>query len=416
MYLVRYDALVLRTEKAPVGGAGSRATQDDGDGSAWWTNHGNDPVEGESVTPKITGNRLINFEALAAGNSTSSTRITEAALDDFLAYLQENGAIDGITAQQHLQNWKEGRGKELLDSDVKKIPLELHESRTGIASSFSWKCTSESNGHDDDIWFIPKKMLGKRDTSIRSHSPRVPDFEHNARLVIAMQMNGSGGEDAAAVLGMLNMPGGARMRHTNFIAIEQEIAQVEIEVAHDAIRAGLDEEILKRTVEEKMGEMTYEQWRALSDEERPRIGLVASFDTGWQKRSSGNTYDSLSGHAAFYGQRTGLMIALKIMSKKCTTCDRAAKFESEVVPEHNCPKNHEGSSKSMEPLAAVELLKSIYDHGNCYISTIVSDDDSTTAANCKHSHQARIDAGDMTVAEWPRTASGAKKGCRAPPT
>jgi hypothetical protein len=398
--------------KLQSGGAGGRATRDQGDASVWWTNHVNDPVEGESVTHKITGNRLIDVEALAAVStlsysSISSTR-TEAALDDFVTYLQENGAIDGITTQQHLQNWKEGRGKELLDSDVKKIPLELHESRTGIASSFSWKCTSESNGHDDDIWFIPKKMLGKRDTSIRSHSPRVPDFEHNARLVIAMQMNGSGGEDAAAVLGMLNMPGGARMRHTNFIAIEQEIAQVEIEVAHDAIRAGLDEEI-KRTVEETMGDMTYEQWRALSDEERPRIGLVASFDTGWQKRSSGNTYDSLSGHAAFYGQRTGLMIALKIMSKKCTTCDRAAKFESEVVPEHNCPKNHEGSSKSMEPLAAVELLKSIYDHGNCYISTIVSDDDSTTAANCKHSHQARIDAGDMTVAEWPRTASGAKK-------
>jgi hypothetical protein len=113
-------------------------------------------------------------------------------------------------------------------------------------------------------------------------------------------------------------------------------------------------------VEETMGDMTYEQWFALSDDERPRIlGLVVLFDTGWQKRSSGNMYDSLSGHAAFFGQWTRLMIALAVMSKKCMTCDKAAELESEV-PEHNCPKkNHEGSSKLMEPLAAVELLKYI---------------------------------------------------------
>jgi hypothetical protein len=62
-----------------------------------------------------------------------------------------------------------------------------------------------------------------------------------------------------------------------------------------------------------------------------------------------------------------------------------------------------------EPLAAVELLKYIFYNSNSYISIIVSDDDSTTAANCKHSFQAKIDAGLMTAAEWPRTASGSKK-------
>jgi hypothetical protein len=82
----------------------------------------------ESVTHKITGNRLIDVEALAAGSTLSYSSIistrTEAALDDFVAYLQENAAINDFTT--HLQNWKEGRGKELLDSDVKKTPLELH--------------------------------------------------------------------------------------------------------------------------------------------------------------------------------------------------------------------------------------------------------------------------------------------------
>jgi hypothetical protein len=124
-------SLSCALKKLQSGGAGGRATRDGGDGSAWWTVHGNDPVEEVPVTTKITGNRLIDVEELAAVgtlsySSTSSTR-TEATLDDFVAYLQENGAIDGIIVQQHLQNWKEGRGKELLDS--KK---EGNEEKRGI--------------------------------------------------------------------------------------------------------------------------------------------------------------------------------------------------------------------------------------------------------------------------------------------
>jgi hypothetical protein len=142
------------------------------------------------------------------------------------------------------------------------------------------KCTSDEYDRDAEIWFIAKKMLGKRDTSHGSHSRRAAEFEKYVRFVISMQLNGSGGEEAAAVLGMLNLPGGARMRNTHFIAIDLEIAQAEIDVAHDAIKAGLDEEI-KRTVEETMGDMKYEQWLALSDDERPRIGLVVSFHTEW---------------------------------------------------------------------------------------------------------------------------------------
>jgi hypothetical protein len=155
-------------KKLQPGGAGGCAKKERGDGSSWWmTIHGSDPVEGEPpVTPKMTGNRLINVEELASvgtlccSSSSSSTR-TEAALDDFMTYLQENGAIDGITVQQHLQNWKEVRGKELLDSSyaTSKIPFKLHKSCTGIASRLSWKCTSNEYDHDAEIWFIPKKKM-----------------------------------------------------------------------------------------------------------------------------------------------------------------------------------------------------------------------------------------------------------------
>ena len=92
------------------------------------------------------------------------------------------------------------------------------------------------------------------------------------------------------------------------------------------------------------------------------------------------------------------------MSKKCTICcDRAKKAceseGNEEVPEHYCPKNHEGSSKSMEPLAAIELLKYIYSETNSYVRIIVMDDDSSTVANCKHAYKDKIAAGPMTANE-----------------
>jgi hypothetical protein len=36
-----------------------------------WTIHGNDPVEGETVTPKNTGNRLIDVEEIASVGTLS---------------------------------------------------------------------------------------------------------------------------------------------------------------------------------------------------------------------------------------------------------------------------------------------------------------------------------------------------------
>jgi hypothetical protein len=119
-------------------------------------------------------------------------------------------------------------------------------------------------------------------------------------------------------------------------------------------------------------------------------------------------FDSLSGHAVFIGQQTRLVIALAIMSKRCMTCDKAHELEREV-PEHNCPKHQEGSSKSMEPLAAIKLLKFVFYNSHSYVRIMVMDDNSSTVANCKHSYAEKIKAGLMSAKEWPKTDSGSKK-------
>jgi hypothetical protein len=85
------------------------------------------------MTPNITGNHLVSVEELTSIGTISSScssaggSTTKAALDDFAVYLQENmGTMTGITSQQQhlIQNWKDGRGKELLDCNFLKNAIQ----------------------------------------------------------------------------------------------------------------------------------------------------------------------------------------------------------------------------------------------------------------------------------------------------
>ena len=56
----------------------------------------------------------------------------------------------------------------------------------------------------------------------------------------------------------------------------------------------LEEEV---SLTQDFKKLNREDWRTSNEP----VGLTMSFDMGWSKRSSGNTYDSLSGHAFFVG-------------------------------------------------------------------------------------------------------------------
>ena len=50
------------------------------------------------------------------------------------------------------------------------------------------------------------------------------------------------------------------------------------------------------------------------------VALTISYDMGWNKRSSGHRYDSLSGHAFAIGEYTRRIIDCVVFSKKCNVC------------------------------------------------------------------------------------------------
>ena len=86
-----------------------------------------------------------------------------------------------------------------------------------------------------------------------------------------------------------------------------------------------------------------------------KVKLTVTHDMGWQKRSSGRRYESSSGHAFVIGGRRKGVIRMVLYSKACRKSD-AAENIGEEAEEHECPKNFEVSSKSMEASAILNMV------------------------------------------------------------
>ena len=132
-------------------------------------------------------------------------------------------------------------------------------------------------------------------------------------------------------------------------------------------------------------------------------GLVCSIDMGWQKRASGNRYDSSSGVSLAIGGLGNKIIGNHVCCSHCRVCDEWARVkegtaslhsqETVKVREHRCPKNYsEGSAKGMEAHAAVNIVRNIYHSSTrlqgcipAFVHTTVSDDDSSTWSNLQQS-------------------------------
>ncbi|XP_046750455.1 uncharacterized protein LOC124413719 [Diprion similis] len=102
------------------------------------------------------------------------------------------------------------------------------------------------------------------------------------------------------------------------------------------------------------------------------VDLIASYDAAWKKRG----YNSFSGHASLIGFYSKKVMAYVVRDIYCRYCSQ------KTSKDHNCKKNHSGSSKSMESRMAVEA---ILDNENltelkCRKKTLVGDDDSSVIA------------------------------------
>jgi hypothetical protein len=191
------------------------------------------------------------------------------------------------------------------------------------------------------------------------------------------------------------------MQTRSFGLVEERISPVIQSVADQIMLENLTEEIrLTFEATPDKDETDLANWKSsLSDEamvyNRSRYPAIdVSYDMGWQQRSSGKQYNSPSGHAFFVGGYTRKPIALQVKSRICNTCSfwKRRHPPSEDFPEglpvapHACTINHEGSSSSMEPKAALDMMIDLFDRRHVSIARICIDDDASTPALLKWSN------------------------------
>ena len=109
------------------------------------------------------------------------------------------------------------------------------------------------------------------------------------------------------------------------------------------------------------------------------VSVPCSFDMGKQKRGKG--HNSHTGHAAVMSLTTGEVLDYTTRTKTCRVCDQG-KNSNKNVKVHDCRKNHNASSKAMEPASAVEIFNNAPKQKVKY-AFYTGDDESTTEAHIR---------------------------------
>jgi hypothetical protein len=296
-------------------------------------------------------------------------------------------------------------------------PVDIEYKTICLATTIELTCKNVLCGYVYHSLPPAKARLGNLVNRERS-----TDFAINIQYVLAFISSGDGGVEAARVLGLMGLPNDTTMETRQFPMIEERISPFVQKLAKDILLENLTEEVrLCFEASPDHHVLDFNNWKqALTDKTvvipPARFAKIdVSFDMGWQQRSSGNRYASPSGDALLVGARTRKPVAIDIKSKKCNFCsawDRNKKTEGDP-PEHNCRKNHNGSSSSME--ACLLMVVDLYNNANCIVFRICADDDASTRSLLRWSNADYMRNNGTTEVPKVFVTKGPNKGVKQQP-
>ena len=276
-------------------------------------------------------------------------------------------------------------------------PVDLLEHTNGVSTEVQLLCRNKNCGMHvrNDL-----KRTKYKEKKFRADSSE--SYALNCQFALGLMQIGCGNSESETLLNFLDLPHGGTFKRTTFSRLQSAVRSTIVKISDRSMEDARHEE-LKKTY----GEEVLEKYKKC-DTNPEDMKLTVSYDMGWNKRSSGHKYDSISGHGFVMGGLTKKIMNHRCLSKCCSICYYADTNKVEP-PTHECPKNHDGSSKSMETEAIFRMvLQARYEQGYT-IGTIISDDDSSMKANLKHSLKAKMSAGLMELKDWPTTKAGNKK-------
>ena len=284
--------------------------------------------------------------------------------------------------------------KEKEDYDTLQKPLSITIRRNGFGTIIKGICCK---GHKFSMGeqFETRKRVYKRkiddNDEIVHKRQRCVTNDFNVLFTLGTILSGIGQTEISRLSAAVNIPvNSAKIYNTiskNYLYwIITEHAQLTIQKAlEEEVKATLNKDNIELNMTDVRSIVSGEAKLKQSKHKDVRVGITASTDMGWQKRSSGHRYDSPSGHMFFIGALTKKVIAFELFSKNCSIC-KCAKKKGRPVRVHPCPKNFSESSKAMEAVGAHKIIESIYlqSKGALYCKEIIADDDSTMKAHCSH--------------------------------
>ena len=321
--------------------------------------------------------RLMNWKKMQTGIASNLICKCQAnnQVKEFIKYITNNNtslSIDSISRMA--EEWESKKARDIKNehsiilSDKKGIGIAPLTTITCL------KCTSEF-----PIEPVTTKFAGKNYKGNWSKIQHCGWYEENVKVVLATLACGMGPVDAGDFLSFLDIPKMNSFSKQQFTRIENLVGKHIRDIAEQSMKDMLEEEI-NMTVEAKW--LDYEIFKK---DKSSKVGLTVSYDMGWSKRSSGNRYDSLSGHCFFVGSKTRKIVKGLVTSKKCKTCS-LAEAKNESPRTHECPRNYEGSSKAMEADGALTLLKDLFRSTDkkVFLEYICADDDSSMRSLLRH--------------------------------
>ena len=195
--------------------------------------------------------------------------------------------------------------------------MHLKDSLIGWASDMHVQCGS------DPCHTFPltkeKKVWKNNKKSKMKNRRRSMDYDDNVMGILAPFLTGTGTTEVTDMGCMLNLPSGKSFRQTSH-RNQPLICKQIISTSEEQMSISMAEEI-KATIINERSEELYEDWIKLPVDQREKFGLVVSYDMGWQKRASGHSYSSRSGHAFVIGMYTKQIIDCVVYSMNCKKCE-----------------------------------------------------------------------------------------------
>ena len=278
-----------------------------------------------------------------------------------------------------------------------------------LATKLSAHCKNKRCSYID--YCAPPQAASVRlpDGAIRTE--RNTDYAVNVLYVLGFIGCGDGGREAARVLGMLGLKNDTTMESRSFPTIERRIGPTIRQLTQDIMLENLYKEVkMAMTKQGTFNDNVFRQWKLSIDDDNvffpvewyPKICCSADF--AWQTRGGGNAFNSNSGFGILAGSESRLPLICAIKSKYCRLCSWG-----EPSDNHACLLNHHGSSKAMEPIAVAEQYLELFDKFHCFVTHLVTDDDSSIKSKLKYTHAAYMEVNDTEEAPRIFGANGKSK-------